>query len=82
MLLGGQEREIKLPAGHIVIYPSSLLHEVREVRGGVRHAIVFWIQSMIQDQESRALFYRLDQAIEKVSRQLPNSQEVRAHRRI
>lgn len=77
MLNDGQERAIKLAAGHIVVYPAALLHEVRPVLSGSRHAVVFWIQSMIQDQERRELFYRLDRAIEQVARKLPDSDEVR-----
>ena len=71
------EREFKLPAGHIIVYPAALLHQVREVRSGERHAAVFWIQSMIRSLEERELFYRLDRAVQDVSAKLPGSAEVR-----
>ena len=77
ILSEGQSQEFKLAAGQMVVYPASPLHEVRPLRSGTRHAIVFWVQSMIQDKESRELFYRLDDAIERVSRHVPESDELR-----
>ena len=77
ILRDGQAQEIKLAAGQLVVYPASLLHEVRPVRSGTRHAIVFWVQSMIQDKESRELFYRLDDVVERISRRIPEGDEVR-----
>lgn len=73
----GASEAVKGEAGQLVVYPASQLHEVTEVRSGTRHAVVFWIQSMIRRDDERLLFYRLDKAIEDVSRELPNSQAVR-----
>ena len=39
----------KLPAGHMVLYPSTSLHNVRPVTSGARIASFFWIQSMVRD---------------------------------
>src|SRR5262245_11575417 len=36
---------VKLPAGHLVLYPASSLHHVRPVSRGARLASFFWIQS-------------------------------------
>src|SRR4030095_2814915 len=36
---------VKLPAGHLVLYPSTSLHHVRPVTRGARIASFFWIQS-------------------------------------
>ena len=56
--------EVKLPAGHLVLYPASSLHMVRPVTRGMRIASFFWIQSMIRDAHARSLIFDLDVAIQ------------------
>ncbi len=56
--------EVKLPAGHLVLYPASSLHMVRPVTRGMRVASFFWIQSMIRDAHARSLIFDLDVAIQ------------------
>lgn len=58
--------QVKLPAGHLVLYPSSSLHHVTPVTRGSRWASFFWIQSMVRDDGERALLYQFDQAIRAV----------------
>src|SRR5262245_25364013 len=58
---------VKLPAGHLVLYPSSSLHHVRPVTRGARVASFFWIQSMIRDDSARTLLYDLDTAIQRLT---------------
>ena len=41
--------EVKLPAGHLVLYPATSLHTVTPITRGVRVASFFWLQSMIRD---------------------------------
>jgi PKHD-type hydroxylase len=55
---------IKLPAGHLVLYPASSLHTVTPVTRGVRVASFFWLQSMIRDGVARSLVFDLDTAIQ------------------
>ena len=62
---------IKLPAGHMVLYPSTSLHHVRPVTRGARVASFFWIQSMLRDDGERTLLFDLDSAIQRVSADLP-----------
>lgn len=52
----GQHR-VKLPAGHLVLYPASSLHCVTPVTRGVRRASFLWIQSMVRDDKQRAMLY-------------------------
>jgi PKHD-type hydroxylase len=59
---------VKLPAGHLVLYPSTSLHHVRPVTRGVRLASFFWIQSMVRDDGQRTLLFDLDVAIQKLNR--------------
>jgi PKHD-type hydroxylase len=56
--------QIKLPAGHLVLYPASSLHTVTPVTRGVRVASFFWLQSMIRDDHARRLVFDLDTAIQ------------------
>jgi PKHD-type hydroxylase len=56
--------EVKLPAGHLVLYPASSLHKVTPVTHGTRVASFFWLQSMIRDAHARSLIFDLDTAIQ------------------
>ena len=61
------ERSVKLPAGHIVVYPGTSLHRVNPVSKGTRYAAFFWVQSMIRDDVQRALLYDLDGSIQALT---------------
>jgi PKHD-type hydroxylase len=62
---------VKLPAGGMVLYPSTSLHHVRPVTRGARIASFFWIQSMVKDDAERTLLFDLDLAIRRVNHDLP-----------
>lgn len=64
--------KVKLPAGHMVLYPSSSLHHVAPVTRGARIASFFWIQSMVRDDGERTLLFDLDSAIQKVNANAAN----------
>jgi PKHD-type hydroxylase len=55
---------VKLPSGHLVLYPASCLHTVTAVTRGVRVASFFWLQSMVRDGHARSLIFDLDTAIQ------------------
>jgi hypothetical protein len=57
---------VKLPHGHLVLYPSTSLHHVRPVTRGARICSFFWIQSMIRDDGQRTLLFDLDSAIQRI----------------
>ena len=63
---------VKLPAGHLVLYPSTSLHNVRPVTRGARIASFFWIQSMVRDDGERTLLFDLDSAIQRLSHDTPD----------
>ena len=69
------EKQVKLPAGHAVMYPSGTLHRVAEVTKGERLVAVTWCQSMIRDPAKRELLYNLNQARESLIQKDPNSDE-------
>ena len=58
---------VKLPAGHLILYPASSLHHVRPVTRGARLASFFWIQSMVRDDGERTLLFDLDVAIQRLA---------------
>lgn len=58
---------IKLPAGHLILYPASSLHHVRPVTRGSRLASFFWVQSMVRDDGDRSLLFDLDVAIQRIT---------------
>ena len=58
---------VKLPAGHLLVYPASSLHRVEPVTRGARVASFFWIQSMVRDDSARTLLFDLDQSIQAIA---------------
>ncbi|MFO1108966.1 MAG: Fe2+-dependent dioxygenase [Bradyrhizobium sp.] len=62
--------EVKLPAGHLVLYPASSLHMVTPVTRGMRVASFFWLQSMIRDAHARSLIFDLDTSIQALAERL------------
>ncbi len=60
-------KEVKLPAGDMVLYPSTSLHEVRPVTRGARVSSFFWLQSMVRSDEHRRVLFDLDQTIQSLA---------------
>ena len=67
--------EVKLPAGDLILYPSSSLHRVQPVTQGARVCSFFWLQSMVRDDRQRAMLFELDQVIQKLRGRLGESEE-------
>ncbi len=59
-------KSVKLPAGHMILYPSTSLHQVTPVTRGTRLCSFFWLQSMIRDNGQRLLLFDLDVAIQRL----------------
>jgi PKHD-type hydroxylase len=64
---------VKLPIGHLVLYPATSLHRVEPVTRGARVSSFFWIQSMIRSDGDRTMLFDLDQTIQKLAIELPDS---------
>lgn len=61
------EQRVKLPAGHMVVYPASSLHRVEPVTRGMRVASFFWLQSMVRDDGARRILFDLDRGVQAVA---------------
>ena len=59
---------VKLPAGHMIVYPATSLHRVEPVTRGVRVASFFWVQSMVRDDGQRSLLFDMDSALQHLHR--------------
>lgn len=65
------EQRVKLPAGDLVLYPGTSLHKVEPVTRGARFASFFWTQSLVREDSQRALLFQMDQAIQKLTADVP-----------
>jgi PKHD-type hydroxylase len=64
----------KLPAGDMIIYPSTSLHQVTPVTRGVRVACFTWVQSLVSEDAQRAMLFDLDNSIQRLNQ--TNADEV------
>jgi PKHD-type hydroxylase len=60
-------RQIKLPAGDMLLYPGTSVHRVEPVTRGARLAAFFWIQSMVRSDSDRTLLFQLDNSIQSIA---------------
>jgi PKHD-type hydroxylase len=65
--------QVKLPAGDLILYPASSLHQVKPVTRGARFASFFWVQSMVRDDGERRILFDLDMAIQRLNRASPEN---------
>lgn len=61
---------VKLPAGDMILYPSSSLHQVLPITRGQRVCSFFWLQSIIREDAQRSLLFDLDTSIQEVNQAL------------
>ena len=54
------EKEFKLNTGEIIIYPSTYLHSVKEIKKGERLVCVGWIESYVKSIEEREYLFDLE----------------------
>ncbi|RMH85316.1 Fe2+-dependent dioxygenase [Pseudomonas sp. AOB-7] len=71
-----QDKRVKLPAGHLLLYSSGSLHRVEPVTRGARLAAFFWVQSLVREESQRNLLLELDDSIQALRQQLPDSPEL------
>ncbi|HEY0944909.1 MAG TPA: Fe2+-dependent dioxygenase [Opitutaceae bacterium] len=69
-------KRVKLPAGHLILYPATSLHHVTPVTRGARVCSFFWIQSMIRDDARRSVLFDMDVAIQRLAGEQPTHPSV------
>jgi len=70
--------EVKLAPGDAILYPSTSLHRVEAVTSGERLVSILWIQSLIRDNQRRAMLFDLDMTIMRLRGQHGDTTEVLA----
>ena len=70
------EKEFKLNAGEIIIYPSTYLHSVKEIKNGERLVCVGWIESYVKSIEEREYLFDLDAAAKSLLAKQGRSDEL------
>ena len=70
------EKEFKLNVGEIIIYPSTYLHSVKEVKNGERLVCVGWIESYVKSIEEREYLFDLDAGAKGLLAQYGRSNEL------
>ena len=70
------EQRVKLPAGHLVLYPGSSLHRVEAVTRGERLASFFWIESLVREDSQRQMLLDMDVAIQRLTAQGADDQSL------
>lgn len=68
--------EVKLPAGDLILYPSTSLHQVTPVTEGERVCSFFWTQSMVRDDWQRNMLYELDCNIQSLRQKVGDTDEL------
>jgi len=63
---------VKLPPGHLVLYPGTSLHHVRPVTQGARVCSFFWIQSMVREDFARTLLFDFDMGVQRITMDVPD----------
>ncbi|MYM67475.1 Fe2+-dependent dioxygenase [Pseudoduganella sp. FT55W] len=68
--------EVKLPAGDLILYPSTSVHRVEPVTRGARVCSFFWTQSMVRDDARRSMLLDLDRNIQALRAKLGDCEEM------
>ncbi|HEU0197508.1 MAG TPA: Fe2+-dependent dioxygenase, partial [Nevskiaceae bacterium] len=63
---GDAVRGVKLPAGDLILYPSTHVHRVEPVTRDERIASFFWVQSLVRDDTCRSLLFDMDRALQRL----------------
>ena len=64
-------RAVKLPAGHMVLYPGTSLHKGHAGDAGRAHQRLFWLQSLVREDSQRSLLLEMDVAIQRLNQDTP-----------
>lgn len=68
----GMTQELKGEAGHLVLYPSGSIHEVKPVTRGTRIVCIGWIESLVADGAQREMLFDLENLRSALRQKLPS----------
>jgi PKHD-type hydroxylase len=60
------DESFKLPAGAMIVYPTTALHHVAKVTRGERLVCVGWARSYVRDAAKREILFDLDTARRRI----------------
>lgn len=68
-------RAVKLPAGDMILYPSSSVHRVEPVTSGTRLCMFTWLESMVRSTEQRRVLFDMDVSMVNLREMMRNAGE-------
>lgn len=68
-------RAVKLPAGDMILYPSSSVHRVEPVTNGTRLCMFTWLESMVRSTEQRRVLFDMDVSMVNLREMMRNAGE-------
>jgi PKHD-type hydroxylase len=71
----GFTQTVKLPAGDLVLYPTTTLHQVAKVTSGQRIVCLGWIESLVPDGADREILFDLENLKASLARKHPPQSE-------
>jgi PKHD-type hydroxylase len=69
-------QRIKLPAGDLILYPATTVHQVTAVTRGERLASFFWIESLVREAGRRRMLFDLDKTIQALTAESASQESV------
>lgn len=72
MVDGNTETRLRLDAGELIVYPTTVLHRVAPVTRGSRWAAISWVQSHVQDPHQRKILFELNEVKAYFDKNAPN----------
>ena len=66
--------KVKSKSGSAILYPTGCRHSVAQVTRGVRHAAIFWIQTMFPVEAHRQIVYDARRLMNMIEELAPDSE--------
>jgi len=70
----GRKASVRLDAGHMVLYPTGILHRVKPVTRGKRVCIVGWVESLIPNESHRSALVSFNKSLNEIRKTMENDE--------
>lgn len=67
---------VKPEAGDLILFPSNALRYINEVKSGIRQTAFFWIESLVRNEDDRAILFDLDESIRNISQKQSSNDNI------